>query len=403
MQPRNAPLFDKLHKEHRRAVLSLVWTLGVPEGEREDVAQEVWATAARHFDGYEDQSPLGWLGTITRNAVKTWRRTRKRRPELGTQVDEGIEPIDLRTPETATLDEQRRHALRAFLFVAMPNEERREAFILHEVFGQTVAEVARTMRVPLETAQARLKMARRDIERTKQAMSDEDRARLRAFVVPFVSVDAMIEELRSSVPDEEVERVSRRVYERLGRDADGVDPVQSAPPDAPSPPTGPPFASAVVAAFLAGVLVGAGVLYAVLSRDKPPPSIATFETVRPVETIPEPDPEPSASPSATTTAPRASSPVETGAPQEAGSLRADSLLARARRALTTAPRDTLAMVQEHAAKFPKRDGAKREEIAIRALVQLGERAEAESRAAQLIVWAPSMRARMADLFGHEFP
>lgn len=241
-------------------------------------------------------------------------------------------------------------------------------------------------------------MARRDLERAKQAMSGDDRAKLRAFVVPFASVDAMIDDLRSSVSDEEATRVRDRVCERIALEGNGDRVADSAPTEGPSvdAPTSS-LLPGVVGAFLVGVMVGAGSLYAFLSREKvPPASIVAVEAPGPVETA---APEPLAKPAPTArVSSSATSSLDTGAPWEA-----DSLLARARRVLTTTPRDALTLVQEHGARFPKRDAVKREEIAIRALVQLGQRAAAEARAAQLIAWAPSMRAPMADLLGHELP
>lgn len=404
MRPRSSALFEKFHADHGSAVLRLVWSLGVPQAERDDIAQEVWLTVARHLDSYEDRNPHAWLGTITRNAVRTWRRTRRRRPEFSAQVDEGTEPIDLRTPETATEDERRWHAVRAFLYDSIPNEERREAFILHCVFGQTVAEVAETMAVPLETAQARLKMARRDIERARRALSDEERAKLRAYVLPFASVEAMMEDLRSSVSEDEAAKVRERVRERIEAEENGGEAL-STPPPAPSPeaPTTPIITSGMVKAFVVGVLVGAGSLYLPLSRNpQPPASVVTFEAPAPsIETPPERVAEPESMESArplSTAAPRTDSAADTGSTWEA-----DSLLSRARRAVRTDPGEALGMVKEHAEKYPKRDRAKREEIEIRALVQLGQRNEAEARAAQLVTWAPSKRAAMADLFDRPFP
>jgi len=414
MRDRSSFPFDELYKEHGKAVLALVWALGVSEGEREDVAQEVWLVASRAIDGYEERTARAWLATITRNVVLTWRRTRRRRPELSTRLEEGAELMDLETPEMATADQQRHHAVRAFVFAAIPDEERRDAFILHEVFGQTVAEVAETMKVPLVTAQTRLKMARRDIQRAKQALSEEEKTKLRAFIVPFASIDAMMDDLRSSVSDEEATRVGERVRERIAREGNGDEAPQDTPrdssPEAQDPreapsmdvPASPGLSGAVVGAFLAGVIVGAGALHAMLSRDKgPPASIVTFEAPAHIETTAERLPEPESTASAAPTAraaPTATSTADTGATWEA-----DVLLGRARREVASAPRVALALVKEHAGKYPKKSPAKRQEIEIHALLQLGERDAAEACAAQLIGWEPSMRPAMEELFGQRFP
>ena len=70
------------------------------------------------------------------------------------------------------------------------------------------------------------------------------------------------------------------------------------------------------------------------------------------------------------------------------------------RARTAEPAEALALADRHARRFPTSNrAAAREEIAIRALVQLGRRAEAEERAARLLQWAPSKGPAMENLFG----
>jgi hypothetical protein len=70
------------------------------------------------------------------------------------------------------------------------------------------------------------------------------------------------------------------------------------------------------------------------------------------------------------------------------------------RARTAEPGEALALADRHAQRFPaSRRAAAREEIAIRALVRLGRRAEAERRAGRLLRWAPAKGPAMEHLFG----
>lgn len=439
MRTQSSPAFEALYEEHGKRLLAFLWALGVTDPEeRKDVAQEIWLTVSRKLEEQKPPSPRAWLGKIARNAVRTWRRTRKRRPEFGIRAGEGQEQIEARTPEAATQEAERLEAIRAFVAAAVHDEERREAFLLHTVLGATVAEVAEAMGLSLEKAEARLQMARRDIDRAREALSEGERDKLRAVVLPFASADALAEELRSAVSDGEVAEVRERMSDQLtrsGRDGaarhgdgeEGVRVAEAAPPAAPpAPPLASPLPPSVYVfsvgqvaglfggIFVVGVAVGVAVHELVLRKEPYRPPVTTVDAPAPKESVPErlPRPDPTAStvpqrasaqptpnaPRLARVAPNAASSSGTGAAWEA-----DALLGRARRTVVSAPRDALALVKEHATKYPESNAAQREEIEIRALVQLGERAAAEARALDLIQRAPSMRAPMEDLFDRRFP
>jgi RNA polymerase sigma-70 factor, ECF subfamily len=403
--------FEDLHAAYAARVLVLVWLLGVTEADRLDMAQEVWLAAFRRLESYDAAgcSAPTWLAGIARNVVMTWRRTKQRRPEFSTSADDAAELLDERTPETATEEQRRAHALRALLFFAIPDQERRETFILHEYFGETIAEVAKTTDVPAETVERRLKMARRDLERAKAAMSDEDREKFRALVAPFATVDDLIEGMRPKVSDEDIAKVWDGVMERIKRE--GIEPdngvAEGAPPAPPAVPLGSPLpgfalrggklAGALGGTFLVGALAGAGTLYAWLSRDSArETSIAMIETTQqPAPVVPM---EPTAAPLLSA---RAVPLGPSSAERDAAAL-STTLLARARAALATAPAHARAFADEHARRYPQRHAAQREEVAICALVQLGRRTEAEPRAERLVKMAPAFRPEMETLFDRPF-
>ena len=50
--------------------------------------------------------------------------------------------------------------------------DRRSVFVMHELDGQAVPEIARTLSIPLNTAYSRLRLARRDfVDAVKRARS----------------------------------------------------------------------------------------------------------------------------------------------------------------------------------------------------------------------------------------
>ena len=150
------------------------------ERERSDVAQEVWIDVHQGLTSYDANlgTERAWIGGITRNAARDWHRKQRRRPELSPLT--GQEPAELHTPETEAANEQQHEALWAFLVRAVPNADQREAFVMHEVGGLTVEEVAKETGVRFWSAEWRLKMARGKLKEAQEALSDEEREKLRA-------------------------------------------------------------------------------------------------------------------------------------------------------------------------------------------------------------------------------
>ncbi len=396
--PAEPATFEDLYAEHAAAVRVVLWARGVKgEHERDEVAQEVWIDV---HQGLADYNPTqarerAWIVGIARNAARDWHRTRRRRPEPSSLTDQ--EPPD---PREATIEMDRaehRAALLAYLCRVLPNEDQREAFVLHEVVGLTVAEVAEETGCRVWTAQWRLKMARIKVRKAQEALTDEEREKLRAVVVPVVGVEALIEALRSSVSDEEIARDWDRLSKRIELEGGRTDaPVgASATPSALTPTphlytlTGGQLAIGIAGVFLAGALAGAGSLHAYLTRDRATATMIVTEAPLPPVSTPERAPEPAPTASA--------APSATSAPSV--TWESESLLNRARNALPQAPAQALMLANEHGQRFRGIKADEREEIAVRALLQLGRRGEAEERAAKLVRWAPSMRPTMDALLG----
>ena len=393
-----ATTFEDLYAEHAERVLSLLWLFGVAEDERQDASQEVWTDVHRSLPLFDPRkgSARAWIAGIARNAARDWRRTRKRRPEHSTHTDK--EPSTTHTAEAEVMEAQRREALWSYYERALPNEEQRDAFLLHVIQEMTIEEVAETTGAQPCTVRWRIAMARR---RLKEEMTEEERRKLLA-ILPVMSVDAFVHALRDTkFPDREIAQVWDRVTARIEAEGGSIHDPLGTPEAAPSPAapkgytfTGPSLASAFAGVFLLGVVSGvaAHALFSSSSKGK----MTTIEAeIQPApwpttEAPPKPIPMESAAPSMTSSPAPSSGAWES----EAG------LLDRAR---TAEPAEALALADRHARRFPtSHRAAAREEIAIRALVQLGRHAEAEERAARLLQWAPAKRPAMETLFGRSF-
>ena len=139
--------------------------LGVPERDLEDVSHDVFFRVYERWADYDQERPLRpWLfGFAFRVASDYRRRFSHRREVLGVDT----ESID---PSRNALDQVIRaealsvaqHALNGLEI------ERRAVFILHEIDGCPIPEVARSLSIPLNTAYSRLRLAREQFQATLQ-------------------------------------------------------------------------------------------------------------------------------------------------------------------------------------------------------------------------------------------
>lgn len=399
INPPAAPVtFEDLYAEQADRVLTLAWLFGVAEPDREDVAQEVWARVHRSLSTFDPRkgSARGWIAGIVRNAARDWKRRRRRRPELGTHADQ--EPIAPHTAETEAADAQRRAALWSYYERAIPNEDQREAFLLHVIQELTIEEVAEATGALPCTVRWRIAMARR---RLREEMTEEERRKLLA-ILPVLNEDTFVQALRDTKFSEgESARVWERVKARIEAEGGNVHEPLGAPRTTPAAPvprgytlTGRQLTSALGGAFLVGALSGATAFHALQPQDQRP-SLTTIDAEippAPIQTI-EPPPEPTPTPT-TSAAPSVNS--SPASPPASATWEA-WLLERARRA---DPQEALSLTEQHARSFPDSTrAAAREEIAIYALLSLGRRTEAEDRAAKLLRWAPKKRPAMEALLG----
>jgi len=121
----------------------------------EDVAQDVFLAAYRNLASYRPAAAQfsTWLLTIARN--RCLNVLAKRRPAVCAIPPE---PIDARTPEAALAEAEFFRQLDTAL-AALPLEQR-TAFVLAELQGLALEEVARIEGVPLGTVKSRVARAR---------------------------------------------------------------------------------------------------------------------------------------------------------------------------------------------------------------------------------------------------
>jgi RNA polymerase sigma-70 factor (ECF subfamily) len=140
-----------------------VWTslrrLGVHARDVEDVAQDVFVRVHRRFDDYDPQRPVRpWLFAFAVRCASDWRKLARHRVEVADDPDR-------RPAQGLAADEAMAHAQdRALIVHALEqvDVDRRPVFILFELDGVPMKDIAELLGIPLFTAYSRLRTARRE-------------------------------------------------------------------------------------------------------------------------------------------------------------------------------------------------------------------------------------------------
>ncbi len=155
-----------LFEAHAAFVWRSLRGLGVSDADVDDVAQEVFVVVHRRLPEFEPRGSVrSWLYSICVRAAHGWRRRPQRR-ELATEhIPEAASQAD--APE-ARLDAQRRSE-RLLAVLSTLDDDKRAVFLLYEMEHMTMAEVAQTLSIPLQTAYSRLLAARKVLFRAFEA------------------------------------------------------------------------------------------------------------------------------------------------------------------------------------------------------------------------------------------
>jgi len=129
------------------------------EHDAQDVVQEAYLRAWRHYAHFRGGDVRPWLLTIVRNCCWSWRRsTRPARDAVEYDDDvHGDHSSDL-PADSAALEESDRAILQAALAQLPP--EYREVIVLREIEGLSYKEIAAVTGAPLGTIMSRLARAR---------------------------------------------------------------------------------------------------------------------------------------------------------------------------------------------------------------------------------------------------
>ena len=133
------------------------------EHDAQDVVQEAYLRAWRHYGGFHGGDARPWLLAIVRNCCHSWRRTARPR-QVVEYVDEehGSREGGQRATDADAIEASDRTELRGALDQLLP--EYREAIVLREIEGLTYKEIASVTGAPIGTVMSRLARARRRLQ-----------------------------------------------------------------------------------------------------------------------------------------------------------------------------------------------------------------------------------------------
>jgi RNA polymerase sigma-70 factor (ECF subfamily) len=161
--PSDAPLdFASIYDTWFDRVSRWLGTLGAPDADREDLAQEVFLVVRRRLRDFDGRNVAGWLYRIASRKVGQHRRRR-----LLFNAFFPKQPIDVSdlphggSSAVADLETKEKQLLLERLLSKM-SERRRIVFALFEVEGYAGDEIADMLDIPINTVWTRLHHARKD-------------------------------------------------------------------------------------------------------------------------------------------------------------------------------------------------------------------------------------------------
>jgi RNA polymerase sigma-70 factor (ECF subfamily) len=168
----DAGAFEQLYRRHKGALFRFVLRSIRDRALAEELYQEIWMRAIEARARYEAKAKFTtWLFTIAHNRlVDHWRRRGLTLVSLDLQEAGAAEPAAGADYEPQRLLEAKQSAVRfARALEALPPAQR-EAFLLHEEAGMSVAEIAQATGTNEQAAKSRLRYA---LSKLKEAVADD--------------------------------------------------------------------------------------------------------------------------------------------------------------------------------------------------------------------------------------
>jgi len=157
-----AGAFEEIYRQWFRAVCAWIQSMGGPDADRDDIAQDVFLVVRRRLADFDGANLPGWLYRITQRQVRDFRRrawfkhlfSHRNPGEMGGSTHGAANP--------ATALERKEEERMLWAILGKIREPRRLTFVLYEIEGLSGEEISQIQGIPLNTVWTRLHHARRD-------------------------------------------------------------------------------------------------------------------------------------------------------------------------------------------------------------------------------------------------
>ncbi|HTN88580.1 MAG TPA: RNA polymerase sigma factor [Sorangium sp.] len=420
------PSFEEVYRSAQPYLLRLLWRLGVESRDLEDVAHEVFLVVHRRLPDYQPGGSLNaWLSAIASRVALRHRQLARNVRELlsddGRAVDVADPGLDV---EQLHAQAETGHLVRQL--IQHIERSRRPIFILHDLEGMAMRDIAHAFQISQNTAWDRLRRARDEFETAARRLNARDRHALGVRGLRVTLAPLLLPPGPQSLGMDAggLEASAARLWARIQTSlaSGGMEEPVRGGPGAPSsgprgaigggamtaPPrhaslvvtvSGTKLAAAGATLFLAGAGAATATISALGAQPPSPPLEIRREEIaaRPLAPpIAAPLGAPPAAPATAMSAPATamSAPATTARASTSPARRAAhvadrhsvdpdiSLLGRADAALGAGrATEALDLLERHARKYPHGPSTEqREALAVRVLLTAGRRTEAAARA-----------------------
>src|SRR5258705_11388843 len=157
--------FEEATLPHLRAAYNLARWLTRNAADADDVVQEAYLRAFKHFGSFHGDDGRPWLLAIVRNTCYTWMQ-HNRSPEFTIPLDDELHEIESKdlNPEALLLQSADTQIVRQAL-EELPVEFR-EVLVLRELEDLSYKQIAHVAEIPLGTVMSRLARARKRLQQS---------------------------------------------------------------------------------------------------------------------------------------------------------------------------------------------------------------------------------------------
>ncbi len=154
--------FSIVYDDWFEEVMRWVRALGGPDGELEDLTQEIFLVVQRKLDQFDGQHLPAWLYRITQRTVSDYRRRSWFKNFFSKRQEIAFDALatSARNPEELLSQKQTRRLLHRVLDEM--SEKRRASFVLFEIEGYSCEQIAELEGISVSNVWTRVHHARKD-------------------------------------------------------------------------------------------------------------------------------------------------------------------------------------------------------------------------------------------------